>query len=147
MVSKWDARREKRNKIKRRNIYRRENADGRADQSRVKRLLKNTSTCAQTFPSSLSTFFVFFALHDAHTHTHTHIPFCRAKFWRSSFAPKPVLGEREVLPRNRSQALSLRTSLRLNSPSQETLRGQQGSFFPVPCPWRRKCTEVVELRV
>lgn len=122
---------EKRNKILRGEIYY-QNADGRVDQSRVKRLLKNTSTCAQTFPSSSSvfTFFDFFALRD------THIPPCRAKFW-SSLAPKLVLGEREVLPMNRSQALSLRTSLRLNSPSQETPRGQQGSFFS--CLWGRKC--------
>lgn len=62
---------EKRNKMQREEINYRENADGRADQSRVKRLLKNTSTCAQTFPSSLSTFFDFFALRDTHTHTHT----------------------------------------------------------------------------
>lgn len=62
---------EKRNKILRGEIYY-QNADGRVDQSRVKRLLKNTSTCAQTFPSSssssLSTFFDFFALRDTHSH-------------------------------------------------------------------------------
>lgn len=120
---------EKKNKIQRKEIYY-QNADGRVDQSHVKRPLKNTSTCAQTFPSSSLHFFYFFALRDIHTHTHTSP--CRAKFWRSSLAPKPVLGERAVLSGNRSQALSLRTSLRLNSPSQETLRGQQGSFFPNP---------------
>jgi len=86
---------EKRNKMQtgEERIYCRKNADGRADQSRVKRLLKNTSTCAQTFPSSSSplSFFDFFALRDTHTS-------CRAKFWRSSRAKACPRGKERYYP-------------------------------------------------
>lgn len=93
MRSKWDTYKEKRNKIQRGEI--RENADGCEDQSHVKRFLKNTSTCAQTFPSSSLSTFLFISLR--FSARHTHIPPCRrTKFWRSSFAPKLVLRGKEV---------------------------------------------------
>lgn len=42
--------RRKEERLEERNKERERDAGGRADQSRIKRLLKNTSTCAQTFP-------------------------------------------------------------------------------------------------
>lgn len=49
-------------------------------------------------------------------------------------------GRRGITSEERNQALSLRTSLRLNSPSQETPRGQQGPFFPIPYEGK-KCVQ------
>lgn len=63
---------EKRNKIQRGEIYY-QSADGRTDQSRVKRLLKNTSTCAQKLSLLLRSLFFFISLRCA-THTHTALP-------------------------------------------------------------------------
>lgn len=64
---------EKRNKIQREKIYYCKNADGHADQSRIKCLLKNTSTCAQTFPSFSLIFFISLR---CTTHIHTQ-PLCQ----------------------------------------------------------------------
>lgn len=77
-------------------------------------------------------FYAFFAPHDRCAERSSDRLPLRAK------ACPP--GRRGITSGERNQALSLRTSLRLNSPSQETPRGQQGPFCPIPYG-EKKCAQ------